>query len=109
MLHGLDTDKKFRDVIFGGELFSPIDAVNREIFDELVDDQTELITKAKAKVCALIDTPGQPFINLKYLQRKQRAQIIRENIDNYDTSSLVETFTNPEVIQTLTMIKQAIA
>ncbi len=108
MIFGLDTDKKYRDVIFGGEFFAPVDAVNKEIFDELVDDPTELITKAKAKVCAMIDTPGQPFIRLKLMQRKQRAVTIREYIDNLDWSVLVQTFTKPEVLQTLTMIKQAI-
>jgi hypothetical protein len=39
MKFGLDTDKKYRDVIFGGELFNPELAVQREIFDELVADE----------------------------------------------------------------------
>lgn len=52
MKFGLDTDKKYRDVIFGGELFNPATAVQREIYDELVDDPSTLLNKAKAKVCA---------------------------------------------------------
>lgn len=109
MLYGLDSDKKYRDVVFGGELFSPIDAVNREILDELVDDQGELISRAKAKICSMIDTPGQPFIGLKQLQRKQRAAIIRNNIDSFDMNNLVQTFTNPAILKALNFIKQALA
>ncbi|CFX84029.1 Crotonase superfamily [Syntrophomonas zehnderi OL-4] len=109
MLYGLDSDKKYRDVVFGGNLFSPIDAVNREIFDELVDDQDELINQAKAKICNLIDTPGRPFIGLKKLQRQQRAETMRKNIDNFDMNNLVVTFTNPAILQTLNYIKQSLA
>lgn len=109
MMYGLDSDKKYRDVVFGGNLFSPIEAVNREIFDELVDDQEELIAKAKAKIRDLIDTPGRPFIGLKKLQRQQRAEIMRRNIDNFDMNNLVVTFTDPAVLQTLNYIKQSLA
>lgn len=108
MKFGLDSDKKYRDVVFGGELFNPATAVQREIFDELVEDEAELINKAKAKVNAFIDLPGRSFIGLKYGEKKDRAAIIREGIDSFDWNILVELFTNEEVVNTLKMVKQAL-
>ncbi|MEA1960291.1 MAG: enoyl-CoA hydratase-related protein [Bacillota bacterium] len=108
MRFGLDTDKKFRDVIFAGELFNPATAVEKGIFDELVEDQEELITRAKEKVCSFIDTPGRPFILLKYLEKQHAADYIRKGIDTYDFNLLVKIFTDPTVLGTLNMVKQAL-
>lgn len=108
MKFGLDTDKKYRDVVLGGELFDPVYSVNREIFDELVEDEAELLSKAKAKVCAMIDHPGRAFIGLKFMEKKQSAAIIREGIDTFDWNILVDLFTNDEVVNTLKMVKQAL-
>lgn len=108
MKFGLDTDKKYRDVVLGGELFDPVYAVDREIYDELVEDQAELIEKAKAKVCAFIDHPGRAFIGLKTMEKKDRAAIIRADIDAFDWNILVDLFTNDEVVNTLKMVKQAL-
>src|SRR5665647_959659 len=53
MRFGLDTDKNFRDIIFNGELIGTMKAVEKGIFDELVDTQKDLMEKAKAKVVSL--------------------------------------------------------
>lgn len=108
MKFGLDTDKKYRDVVLGGELFDPVYAVNREIYDELIEDPTELIDKAKAKVCAYIDNPGRAFIGLKFMEKKEAAAVIRQDIDELDWNILVELFTNEEVVNTMKMVKQAL-
>lgn len=108
MRFGLDTDKKFRDVIFKGELMNPVEAYERDIFDELVEDEGELLEKAKAKVCSYIDTPGRPFILLKYLEKKHAADYIRAGIKEYDWNLLVDVFTNEQVLATLNMVKKAL-
>ncbi|MGE5418441.1 MAG: enoyl-CoA hydratase/isomerase family protein [Acidobacteriota bacterium] len=108
MRFGLDTDKNFRDVIFGGELMNPADAVSKNIFDELVESEEELLAKAKAKVVAYIDTPGRPFIMLKYLQKKQAAEYMRSFINSYDFNILVKTFTDENIINTLKFVKGAL-
>jgi hypothetical protein len=36
--------------------------------------------QAKAKVTALIDTPGRPFIGLKEMHRQHAASIIRQQM-----------------------------
>lgn len=105
MRFGLDTDKNFRDVIFGGEMMTPAEVIERKIFDELVDDENELIPRAKAKLLSFIDTPHRPFINLKYLQKRRAAAYIREFLKEYDMNQLVVTFTNEQVINTLKAVK----
>lgn len=106
MRFGLDTDKKYRDVIFGGELFNPEYAVAQGIFDEMAEE-AELVEKAKAKVCAFIDTPGRPFILLKQLEKQHAAAIIEKGIKEFEWDVLVKIFTDEKVIGTLKMVKQA--
>lgn len=108
MRFGLDTDKKFRDVIFSGTLFDPSYAVQQGIFDELIDDESELINQAKAKVSAFIDHPGRSFIGLKYMEKKHSAATIRAEIEAFDWNILVDLFTNQEVLGVLRMVKQAL-
>lgn len=108
MRWGLDTEKNYRDVIFKGELIPVNEAVERGIFDELADDADQLMEKAKAKVSALYDTPCHPFIGLKKVHREHHAEIIRKGIDNFDWDTLVATFTDPQVIGTLNMVKGAL-
>lgn len=108
MRFGLDTDKNMRDVIFKGELFGTAEAVERGIFDELVETPEELMEKAKAKVVALIDTPGRPFIMLKEFQKKHAAEKIQKTLQEYSWDALVKTFTDEQVIGTLKMVYAAI-
>ena len=107
MRFGLDTDKKFRDIIFAGELISPVQAVEKGIFDELVENETELIEKAKAKVCSLIDTPGRPFILLKQIEKQHAAKWIQEGLKEHDMGHLIKTFSDEKIIATLKMVNAA--
>lgn len=108
MRFGLDTDKKFRDVIFAGELFDPAHAVSQGIYDALVENETELMEKAMAKVSSLIDTPGRPFILLKQLEKLQQIDWINSKINDFDWNPLVKTFTDEKVVATLKMVKAAL-
>ncbi len=108
MRWGLDTEKNYRDIIFKGDLIPITEAVERGIFDELADSPEELMEKAKAKVVALIDTPGRPFIALKKVHREHHASIIRQGIDNFDWNELVKVFTDEKVLGTLNMVKGAL-
>lgn len=108
MRFGLDTDKNMRDIIFKGELFGTAEALERGIFDELVETPEELMEKAKAKVVALIDTPGRPFILLKEFQKKHAAEKIQKGLKEYSWDELVKTFTDEQVVGTLKMVYAAI-
>jgi enoyl-CoA hydratase/carnithine racemase len=108
MRFGLDTDKKYRDVIYKGELFDPAYAVAQGIYDELVENEAELIEKAKAKVGSLIDTPGRPFIILKQLEKMQTVDWLSSKIKDVDWGPLIKTFTDEKVVNTLKMVKAAL-
>ncbi|MDD3895076.1 MAG: enoyl-CoA hydratase/isomerase family protein [Syntrophomonadaceae bacterium] len=108
MRWGLDSEKNYRDVIFQGGLMTVADMLDRGIFDQLVDDYDQLMEQAKAKVSALIDTPGRPFIGLKYMHRKHTASIMRQQIDEFEWEALLTTFTDKNIIATLTMLKNAL-
>lgn len=108
MRFGLDTDKKFRDMIFKGELINPATAVELGILDELVETPEELISRAKEQVCAYIDTPGRPFMMLKFLEKIHAADYCEAGLKRYDWDILVKTFTDENVINTLKMVKAAL-
>lgn len=108
MRFGLDTDKKYRDVIYKGEFFAPDYAIAREIFDELAENEEELLEKAKAKVTSMIDTPGRPFIILKELEKMQTVDWLKNKMKEVDWEPLVTTFTDEKVVNTLKMVKAAL-
>lgn len=108
MRFGLDTDKKFRDMIFKGELINPATAVELGIYDEMVETDEELLERAKAQVCAYIDTPGRPFTLLKFLEKIHAADFCEEGLKRYDWNMLVKTFTDENVLNTLRMVKNAL-
>lgn len=108
MRFGLDTDKKYRDIIYKGEFFNPEYAIAQGIYDELAENEEELIEKAKAKVVSMIDTPGRPFIILKELEKMQTVDWLQGKMKEIDWGPLVTTFTDEKVINTLKMVKAAL-
>ena len=105
MKFGLGSDKNFRDVMFSAIMMTPEETVQRAIFDELAADETDLLEKAKAKVRSLIDTPGRPFIMLKYLEKRQAAEYILESHSKFDWNTFAKFFFNETVLATLTKVK----
>lgn len=108
MRWGLDTEKKYRDIIFKGELISVVDAAQKEILDELAEDSDQVIATAKAKIIDLIDTPSRPFIELKRVHREDTADAMRKAIDRYDWNRMVKVFTDEKIINTLKDVKASI-
>lgn len=64
MRFGLDSDKKFRDVMYFGEMVDVNKALDMEIVDEVVEEEN-LIPRAKQIISLWIDTPNRPFIQIK--------------------------------------------
>ncbi len=108
MRFGLDTNRNYRDIIMKGELVDPMFCVERGIFDELAEGD-ELVDKAKAKVCALYDTLRHPFIQLKSLQKRQMAAVIRDELQNYDWNIMADTFMDPKINSLLKKVLASIS
>ncbi len=109
MKFGLDSNKNFRDVIFSGNFMNPTTAMQKGILDELITDENELMEKSKTKVSGLIDSPGQPFILLKHLQKRQVKEYIQESNNNFDWNTFAGTFFNEVVLTTLSRVKASMA
>jgi len=108
MRFGLDTDRNYRDIIMKGELVDPMFCVERGIFDELAEAD-ELVDKAKAKVCALYDTMGHPFIQLKSLEKRQMAALIRSELDEYDWNIMANTLMDEKMNKFLKKVLASIS
>lgn len=108
MRFGLDSDRNYRDIILKGDLVDPLFCVDRGIFDELAEE-SELVEKAKAKVCALYDTLRHPFIELKSLQKRQMAKIISEELAEYDWNLMADTFMDEKINKLLKKVLASIS
>lgn len=69
MRYGLDSEKRFRTVMYGGERYSPEASLALGIVDELASEE-ELLPRAKQIVTSWINNPARAFRLLKYNLRK---------------------------------------
>jgi enoyl-CoA hydratase/carnithine racemase len=105
MKFGLDSDKNYRDLMFTGNQISPEAAFQKGIVDELVADGGELVARAKAKVCSLMDAPGKAFIMLKQVEKRQTAEYIRESNETFDWNGYADCFFHEPVVAEIKKIK----
>jgi enoyl-CoA hydratase/carnithine racemase len=108
MRFGLDTDRNYRDIIMKGELVDPAFCVERGIFDELCEAE-ELIEKAKVKVVALYDTLMHPFTELKNLQKREMAALIKRELGEYDWNIMGDTFMDEKIKKLLGKVLASIS
>jgi enoyl-CoA hydratase/carnithine racemase len=80
---GLDSDKKFRDVMYNGEMFDVQKAKEIGIVDEIVEED-QLIPRAKQVISQWIDNPGRAFILLKTSMRKPYEDRMRQRLRDED-------------------------
>lgn len=104
MRFGLDSDKKFRDVMYFGEMIDVKTALEREIVDGVVDAD-ELIKTAKAIVALWIDTPARPFCRLKEELKMETGRHIKKRIQDTDWHQGLDCFFKKEVKDTLAFVQ----
>ena len=80
---GLDSDKRFRDVMYNGEMFDVQKAKEIGIVDEIVEED-QLVPRAKQVVSQWIDNPGRAFILLKTSMRKPYEDRMRQRLRDED-------------------------
>lgn len=86
MRFGFDSDKKFRDIMYWGELFDVERAKEQGIVDEIVEED-RLIPRAKEVISSWIDNPGRAFTLLKTSLRKPYADRMRRRLRDEDWAS----------------------
>ncbi len=81
MRFGFDSDRKFRDVMFFGEMFDVNRAKELDIVDELVEEEN-LLPRAKEIITGWMSGPGNAFTLLKRSQRAPCAGRMRHRLEN---------------------------
>ncbi|THB77157.1 MAG: enoyl-CoA hydratase/isomerase family protein [Desulfobacteraceae bacterium] len=103
MRFGLGSDRLFRDVMFFGDMVDVTKARDLGIVDEIVEEDA-LVSRAKEIVSLWIDTPGRPFIPLKYAMKKAAAQAIQKGLKEEDWQSPLKRFFEKSVRDTLEFV-----
>ena len=76
---GLDSDRRFRDVMYFGDMYDVQKAKEFGIVDEIVEED-QLIARAKQLVSQWIDNPGRAFMLLKSSMRKPYEDRMRQRL-----------------------------
>jgi len=105
MRFGLDSDKKYRDVMYFGEMVDVIKASEMEIVDEVVEEE-DLIPRAKQIISLWIDTPNRPFIQIKHALKADTVGQIKKALgeENWQ-KTLVQTLLSKDVKATLKFVQ----
>jgi len=102
---GLDSDKRYRDVMYFGDMVGVDKALGMEMVDEVVEADN-LISRAKEIICLWIDTPNKPFIQIKKELKSGVADTIRQHLAKGDwKDAMAQTLMSKEVKDTLTFVQ----
>ncbi|MDY0163255.1 enoyl-CoA hydratase/isomerase family protein [Desulfobotulus sp.] len=104
MRFGLDTDKKFRDVMYFGNMINPEKALAQGLVDEVLEAD-QLIPRAKDVIRTWIDNPGRAFITMKDTLKYDAAQRIRTKLAELDWRGGLHGFFDPNVKATLEFVQ----
>ena len=105
MRFGLDSDKRFRDVMYFGEMVDVTKALEMEIVDEVVEDEN-LIPRAKQVISQWIDTPNRPFIQIKQaLKADTKGRIQRALKEENWQETMAQTLLSKDVKATLEFVQ----
>ena len=104
---GLDSDRRYRDVMYFGEMACVDRALETGMVDELVDED-QLIPRAMEIIRLWIDTPNRPFIQMKQGLRRETAEKIRRDLTTLNwQDAMADTLLNEEVKATLSFVQAA--
>jgi enoyl-CoA hydratase/carnithine racemase len=104
MRFGFDSDLKFRDVMFFGEMFDVYRAKELRLVDEVVAED-QLMARAMQIIKLWIDTPNRPFIRMKQLLRMDAAARIRKKLKEENWYAGLTCFFDDNVRQTLQFVQ----
>ena len=104
MRFGLDSDRRFRDVMYFGEMMGVTKALEQKIVDEVVE-ANELISRSKAIISTWIDTPARPFCRIKEELKKETGDHIRKRMAETDWHYGLNCFFNKQVTDTLKAVQ----
>jgi enoyl-CoA hydratase/carnithine racemase len=107
MRFGLDSDKRFRDVMYFGDMVDVTRAKEMEIVDEVVEAEN-LISRAKEIISLWIDTPNRPFVQIKQSLKADAAEQINRSLKEKNwQDTMAQTLLSQDVKATLAFVQAA--
>ncbi len=103
MRFSFDSDLKYRDVMFSGEMMDVYKAKELGIVDEIVEEE-DLLPRAKAVISAWIDTPNRPFIRMKEIWKMDAARSIKHKLETENWGEGLTCFFEKSVRDTLAFV-----
>ncbi len=103
MRFGFDSDRKYRDVMFFGEMYDVSRAKELDLVDELVEEEN-LIPRAKEIVATWTSGPGNAFTLLKQSQRASCAERMRHRLENENWREAFNCFFDEETRGAIDMV-----
>ena len=104
MRFGFDSNLKFRDVMFFGDMVDVNRAKEMAIVDEIVAED-DLIPRAKQVISQWIDTPNRPFVRMKQLLKMDTVNRIRKKLVEENWHEGLNCFFRDDVRQTLEFVQ----
>lgn len=104
MRFGFDSDLKFRDVMFFGDMVDVYKAREMRLVDEVVPED-QLMERAKQVVSQWIDTPNRPFMRLKHLLRMDAVARMRRKLAEENWHEGMDCFFRDDVRKTLEFVQ----
>ena len=104
MMFGLDSHKKYRDIMFNGQMHDVKTAKELGIVDETVETDEELMKRAKEIIVSWIDNPGRSFIQLKKIQKDPIALELQRKLKELDWKTPYNCFFDEGVRKTLEVV-----
>lgn len=104
MRFGFDSNLKFRDIMFFGEMVDVYRARDLKLMDEIVSED-DLIDRAIQVVSQWIDTPNRPFMRMKELLRRKTVNRIRRQLADKTWHDGMDGFFKDDVRQTLEFVQ----
>jgi enoyl-CoA hydratase/carnithine racemase len=105
MRFGLDSHRRFRDVMYWGELYDVTAAKQAAMVDEVVEDE-RVTARAKSVIATWTDNPGHALSIFKMYYRKPYIDRIRERRKEQDwKDNLIKVLFAPETRAALEQIQ----
>ncbi|MBF0226077.1 MAG: enoyl-CoA hydratase/isomerase family protein [Desulfobacterales bacterium] len=104
MRFGLDTKKKFRDIMCLGEMYDVTKSKELDIIDEIAEEDA-LIPRAKQIICNFIDTPNRVFMDIKQLWKNESAELIRKELESNTWHDKLNAFFKKDVRDAIAFVQ----
>ena len=105
MRFGFDSNLKFREIIYNGQLYEVNQALEKGIVDEIAEED-QLMERAKTVIKSWIDNPGRAFMMLKHAYRKPHADNIRKRLTEENWQEGFNIFFDKDTRAALEMVNK---